>query len=54
MSSIVNDAGIREPLHEAGLAFLEDSTPAISLQEILPQEAKVDAYAKERPGRDFI
>ncbi|GMN27017.1 hypothetical protein TIFTF001_053326 [Ficus carica] len=34
--------------------MIDDCQVSSTMPEILPQEAKVDADAKERPGRDFI
>ena len=50
--SVVDNTGTRELLHEAGLMLTEDSTPATSRQEILPQKAEVDSGAKN--DRDEI
>ena len=51
MTSIVDNTGTREQLHEAGLMLTEDSTPATSRQGILPQKAEVDADAKNVPDK---
>lgn len=50
--SVVDNAGTRELLHEAGLMPTADSTPATSRQEIPPQKAEVDSDAKN--DRDEI
>ncbi|GMN64290.1 hypothetical protein TIFTF001_033357 [Ficus carica] len=50
----VDDAGIGEPLFEAGPLFPEDLIPAVPLQEIPPQEAEANVDADDLDPADFV
>ncbi|GMN30880.1 hypothetical protein TIFTF001_042693 [Ficus carica] len=50
----VDDAGLGEPQYEAGPIFPEDPIPAVSVQEILAQEAGVEAEADDQDAADDI
>ncbi|GMN68770.1 hypothetical protein TIFTF001_037821 [Ficus carica] len=50
----VDDAGMGEPLYGAGPVFPEDLIPAVPLQEVPAQEAKVDMGADDLDPVDFI
>ncbi|GMN62988.1 hypothetical protein TIFTF001_032055 [Ficus carica] len=50
----VDDAGIEEPLFEAGLLFHDDPIPAVPLQEIPPQEAEADIGADDQDPADVM
>ncbi|GMN65047.1 hypothetical protein TIFTF001_034115 [Ficus carica] len=50
----VDDAGIEEPLFEAGPLFSEDPIPAVPLQEIPPQEAEADVGADDLDPVNFM
>ncbi|GMN64233.1 hypothetical protein TIFTF001_033318 [Ficus carica] len=50
----VDDAGMGEPIHEAGPVFPEDPVPAVPLPEVPPQEAEVDMGADDFDPADFI
>ena len=50
----VNDAGMEEPIHEAGPVFPEDPVPVVPLQEVPPQEAEADMGADDFDPDDFI
>ena len=47
MSSIIDDAGLREPPHEAGPVFIEDPIPEVSRQGMPPQETEVGTGFKD-------
>ncbi|GMN51161.1 hypothetical protein TIFTF001_020311 [Ficus carica] len=50
----VDDAGIGEPLFEAGPVFPEDPIPAVPLQEVLVPETEVEVKADDQDAADDI
>nr|GMN22787.1 hypothetical protein TIFTF001_043576 [Ficus carica] len=50
----VDDAGIREPLHEAGPMFPKDPISAVPLQDVPPQKIEADVGADDQDPANVI